>query len=120
MTPPPATSVTSLPAGLAHGTLENDRWSFSGTVPDRAARIEIQTDTGTTYSAPCEHTHWALALSPGDLPSVLVIQALTMDGTSIAREGCVLEDRTRHRPAGPWWRRRRTRRNWTTYGPGSR
>ena len=48
--PPQQTSVTSLPTGLARGTLEGERWSFSGSVPDGAVRIAIETDTATTYS----------------------------------------------------------------------
>jgi hypothetical protein len=105
---------------MAHGTFEVDRWSFSGTVPQRAARIDIETDADTTYSVSCDQTHWTLALNRGDLPAAVVIQATATDGTVIVREACLLADHKRRQPTGRRWLRRRANRGWTTYGPGSR
>jgi len=118
--PPPSTGTTSLPTGLAHGSLEDGRWAFGGKVPDRAARIEIETDTDTTYSVPCDETHWALALDRGDLPSAVKIQALAIDGTPVFEEVCFLTSDTPRQPSRRWWRRRHSPRGWTRYGPGSR
>lgn len=118
--PIPLISASSLPSGLARGTLEDNRWWFIGAVPERAVRVDIETDSGTTYSAPCDQTHWTLALNRGDLPTAVVIDATAMDGTLIAREACVLANDDRYQPARLRWRRRRARRGWTAYGPGSR
>jgi hypothetical protein len=119
--PMPLISVSSLPTGLAHGTLEDNRWSFIGAIPERAVRIDIETDIGTTYSAPCEQTHWTLALDRGDLPTAVMIDATAVDGTLIAREACILAIDDRYQPTRRLrWRRRRARRGLTTYGPRGR
>jgi hypothetical protein len=91
----------------------------AGAVPQRSARIEIQTDTGTTYSALFDETHWTLALDRGDLPTAVGVYVSAMDGTVFVREGCLLAHDDRYQPTRLPWRRRWARRGCTTYEPGS-
>jgi hypothetical protein len=117
--PHPPISGRSVPTGFAHGTLEDNRCSFSGTAPPPAARIDIQTDAGEIYSVLCDQTHWTLALNAGDLPTAVIIDATAMDGTLILREGCILASDDRYQPTRQPRRPRGARGSWSTYGPGS-
>jgi hypothetical protein len=106
--------------GLWHGTLEDDVWSFSGPVPPGAVRVVIETDNDTTYAIPCDGKRWMLALGSGDLPGSLKIEAETIDGTPVVQEVFLLSQEHRGERTASRWRRRRVRRGWTTFGPGSR